>query len=273
MSRPCPARRWWPNTLLRSDLPDTRTGRYLGNQLRGRVTSGEEGGLALYVTLEEAREDALIATEGNAERINLTMTAIVRRSGGGGNHCATPLRGRRAITGHRRAPIRKPRPACAILRLTALPRTFNSCWLIWRQYGPPDEAGRRQGEAFIDAFPPKQMPALVLVYGPDQGGVRISGSACAPPFWAPSPTCCSHRPERYGSRGGRLADEAAAFRCLVTKNWFWCAVAGDRWRAPPAIIWLPRQKPHWSSLRRGFAPVGGLRKLVEAHADAMACLL
>ena len=66
-------------TLLRKiDLPDTRSGRYLGNQLRGRVASGEEGGLALYVTLEEAREDALIATEGNAERINLTMTAIVR---------------------------------------------------------------------------------------------------------------------------------------------------------------------------------------------------
>ena len=66
-------------TLLRSvDLPDTRAGRYLGNQLRGRVTPGEEGGLALHVTLEETRTDALIATEGNAERINLTMTAIVR---------------------------------------------------------------------------------------------------------------------------------------------------------------------------------------------------
>ena len=66
-------------TLLRSiDLPDTRAGRYLSNQLRGRVTPGEEGGLALYVTLEETRADALIATEGNTERINLTMTAIVR---------------------------------------------------------------------------------------------------------------------------------------------------------------------------------------------------
>jgi len=30
------------------------------------------------VTLEETRADALIATEGNTERINLTMTAIVR---------------------------------------------------------------------------------------------------------------------------------------------------------------------------------------------------
>ena len=66
-------------TLLRSiDLPDTRAGRYLGNQLRGRVTPGEEGGLALHVTLEETRADALTGTEGNTERINLTMTAIVR---------------------------------------------------------------------------------------------------------------------------------------------------------------------------------------------------
>ena len=67
------------DTLLHSiDLPDTRAGRYLGNQLRGRVTPGEEGGLVLHVTLEETRTDALIATAGNAERINLTMTAIVR---------------------------------------------------------------------------------------------------------------------------------------------------------------------------------------------------
>ena len=66
-------------TFLRSiDLPDTRAGRYLGNQLRGRVTPGEEGGLALHVTLDETRADALIATDGNTERINLTITAIVR---------------------------------------------------------------------------------------------------------------------------------------------------------------------------------------------------
>ena len=30
------------------------------------------------MTLEEGRSDALIATEGNAERINLTLTATVR---------------------------------------------------------------------------------------------------------------------------------------------------------------------------------------------------
>ena len=66
-------------TLLRSiNLPDTRAGRYLGNQLRGGVTPGERGGLTLHVTLEETRADALISTEGNTERINLTMTAIVR---------------------------------------------------------------------------------------------------------------------------------------------------------------------------------------------------
>ena len=65
--------------LLRSiDLPDTRAGRYLGNQLRGRVTRADEAELALYVTMEERRSDALIATEGNAERINLTLTATVR---------------------------------------------------------------------------------------------------------------------------------------------------------------------------------------------------
>ena len=66
-------------TFLRSmNLPDTLAGRYLGNQLRGRVTPGEEGGLALHVTLDETRADALIATDGNTERINLTMTATVR---------------------------------------------------------------------------------------------------------------------------------------------------------------------------------------------------
>ncbi len=71
-------------TLLRNiDLPDTRAGRYLGNQLRSRVTPGEEGGLALYVTLEETRADALIATDGNTERVNLTMTAVVRLEAAG----------------------------------------------------------------------------------------------------------------------------------------------------------------------------------------------
>lgn len=66
-------------TLVRSiDLPDTRAGRYLANQLRGRVTPAETGGLALYVTLDETRRDALIATDGNTERIDLTMTATVR---------------------------------------------------------------------------------------------------------------------------------------------------------------------------------------------------
>ena len=35
-------------------------------------------------------------------------------------------------------------------------------------------------EAFVDAFPPEQMPALVLIYGPDQGGVRdIRQRLCA----------------------------------------------------------------------------------------------
>ena len=71
-------------TLLRNiDLPDTHAGRYLGNQLRSRVTPGEEGGLALYVTLEETRADALIATDGNTERVNLTMTAVVRLEAAG----------------------------------------------------------------------------------------------------------------------------------------------------------------------------------------------
>ena len=66
-------------TLLRSiDLPDTRAGRYLANQLRGRIAPAETGGLALYVTLDETRRDALIATDGNTERIDLTMTATVR---------------------------------------------------------------------------------------------------------------------------------------------------------------------------------------------------
>ena len=66
-------------SLLRSiDLPDTRSGRYLANQLRGRVAPGDKGGLALYVSLDETRRDSLVATDGKTERIDLTMTAILR---------------------------------------------------------------------------------------------------------------------------------------------------------------------------------------------------
>ena len=71
--------------ISKLDLPDTRAGRYLGNQLRGRFTSAETGGLALYVTLDEARRDALIATDGSTERIDLTMTANVRLENASGD--------------------------------------------------------------------------------------------------------------------------------------------------------------------------------------------
>jgi outer membrane lipopolysaccharide assembly protein LptE/RlpB len=46
--------------------------------LRGRIAPLETGGLALYVTLDETRRDVLVATDGNTERIDLTMTAAVR---------------------------------------------------------------------------------------------------------------------------------------------------------------------------------------------------
>ena len=49
-----------------------------GNQLRGRIAPAETGGLALYVKLDETRRDALVATDGNTERIDLTITATVR---------------------------------------------------------------------------------------------------------------------------------------------------------------------------------------------------
>ena len=68
-----------PPALLRSiDLPGTRAGRYLSNQLRARIAPAETDGLALYVTLDETRRDALVATDGITERIDLTMTATVR---------------------------------------------------------------------------------------------------------------------------------------------------------------------------------------------------
>ncbi|MEC7512583.1 MAG: DNA polymerase III subunit delta, partial [Pseudomonadota bacterium] len=74
-------------------------------------------------------------------------------------------------------------------------------------------------EAFVDAFPPEQMPALVLIYGPDQGGVRDIGQRLCAAFLGAEPDPLQ-RADLNDTEvgGGRLADEAAAIPMFGDKK-------------------------------------------------------
>ena len=106
---------------------------------------------------------------------------------------------------------------------------------------------------------------MVLIYGPDQGGVRDMGNVYAA-FWERAGPATACRPERHEVGGGRRR-MVAAFRCLVT-SWFWCAVAEDRWRAPRDYLAAAKAALvviETGALRRKLS-----RKLAESHDAAMA---
>ena len=127
-------------------------------------------------------------------------------------------------------------------------------------------------EAFVDAFPPEQMPALVLIYGPDQGGVRDIGQRLCAAFLGAEPDPLQ-RADLSDTEvgGGRLADEAAAIPMFGDKKLVLVRGGGGQVaRAAGDYLAAPTKTALVVIETGALRPSAALRKLVEAHADAIA---
>jgi DNA polymerase-3 subunit delta len=127
-------------------------------------------------------------------------------------------------------------------------------------------------DAFVDAFPPKQMPALVLVYGPDQGGVRDIGQRICAAFLGAEPDPLQRADlNDTDVTGGRLGDEAAAIPMFGDKKLVLVRGGGGQVaRAAGDYLAAPSQAALIVIETGALRPSAALRKLVEAHDAAMA---
>lgn len=127
-------------------------------------------------------------------------------------------------------------------------------------------------EAFVDAFPPPDMPALVLIYGPDQGGVRDIGQRLSAAFLGAEPDPLQ-RVDLNDSdvTGGRLADEAAAIPMFGDKILVLVRGGGGQVaRAAEDYLAAPTKAALVIIETAALRPAAALRKLVENHKLAMA---
>ena len=127
-------------------------------------------------------------------------------------------------------------------------------------------------EAFVNAFPPKEMPALVLIYGPDQGGVRDIGKRICTAFLGAEPDPLQRidlNDTEVG--GGRLADEAAAIPMFGDKKLVLVRGGGGQVaRAAGDYLAAPAKAALVVIETGALRPSAALRKLAESHDAAMA---
>ena len=127
-------------------------------------------------------------------------------------------------------------------------------------------------DAYVNGFPPEKTPALILVYGPDQGGVRDIGQRIITSFLGadPDPLQLADLNDTDVA-GGRLADEAAAIPMFGnTKLVLVRGGGGQVARAAGEYLDMPAVQALVVIEAGSLRPSAALRKLAEGHAEAMA---